>query len=174
MSSSVIQRQAQLTPDSFTKELINLLERELPTRELSRLGTPEDVARKIIAALPDAGAAWSSAVGPVYTSHGLQSWLGVSRQAISQKAKANHYLRLQTTDGVYVFPSFQFNENGQGLPHLSDILSELAKGANDTWMWATWLNTPDDNGETNADKLRGGNWEYVRDLARDDATAWSD
>ena len=131
-----------------------------------------DVDRKIITALLDSGAAWSSAVGPVYTSHGLQSWLGVSLQAISQRAKANHCLRLQTVEGVYVFPSFQFNESGQGLPHLKESIAELAKGSNDAWMWAAWLNAPDKNGKTHAEKLRGGNWEDVRALAREDAAAW--
>jgi len=164
--------QKQIERNDYWRRLVDSLDSRLLEYDLSLLGSPEGLADVMIAALPSVGAAWSSTVGPVYTSKGLQNWLGISRQAISQKAQEGHYLRLRTADGVFVFPSFQFNESGQRLPHLKDVLSELAKGTDDAWMWAAWLNTPDKDGVTHADTLRHGNWESICELAREDAAAW--
>jgi len=159
--------------EDYRKSLFESLERRLPKSDLSSMGSPEDLADRMIAALPNAGAAWSSKVGPVYTSQGLQKWLRISRQAISQKAQGLEILRLRTSDRIYVFPSFQFTSNGRTLPHLKEILCELAEGTDDAWIWAVWLNTPDKNGTTHAEKLSHGNWESVREAAREDAIAWS-
>ncbi|MDR2715682.1 MAG: hypothetical protein LBB46_02915 [Coriobacteriaceae bacterium] len=173
MPHALVQKPIDQTRNDYRKSLVDSLNNRLAKHDLSLLGPPEALVDRMIAALPVAGAAWSSAVGPVYTSQGLQKWLGVSRQAISQKAKCWDLLRLETADGEFVFPSFQFNDSGQRLPRLKDVLCELAKGTEDAWVWAAWLNAPDKDGITHAAKLRRGDWESVRDLACEDAAAWS-
>ena len=172
MTDALAQEYYEMTNNDYLQQLFCCLISKLPGHDLSALGAPEALADRMIAALPSAGAQLASVVGPVYTSKGLERWLGISRQAISQNALKRHFLRLTTADGVSVFPSFQFSESGQRLPHLSAILHELAKGTEDAWLWATWLNTPDENGVTHADELRAGSWEMVFDLASEDAAAW--
>jgi len=162
--------------DSWSAAEIALCERlvqRLADYDLSALGSLDAVADRLVASLPDTGAAWCKIVGPVYTSSGLQKWLGITRQAVSQHAQHRRFLRLLTADDVSVFPAFQFSERGQYLPHLKDVLDILATGIDDPWTWATWLNTADDEGQTFAEKLWAGQWEQVCDQAREDANAWS-
>jgi len=154
------------------RELFDYLEQQLAVFDLADLGPIDVLADRMIAALPDTGAVWGPIVGPVYTSQGLQRWLGISRQAINQHVQGRRILRLTTTDGVSVFPSFQFDSNGGRLPHLSDVLDVLATGVDDPWTWASWLNAPDKAGLTNAARLRNGDWELVRESASEDAAAW--
>lgn len=155
------------------RALFEYLEDRLANHDLSALGSLEAVADKMVAALPDAGTAWGSVIGPVYTSKGLQQWLMISRQAINQHVQEHRILRLTTADDVSVFPSFQFDDQGGRLPHLRDVLNTLAQGVDDAWTWAAWLNTPDSDGVTQAEKLRHGKWEAVCELAREDVAAWS-
>lgn len=154
------------------QQLFDYLEQQLAGFDLAVLGPVDVLGDRMIAALPDAGAAWGAVVGPVYTSQGLQRWLGVSRQAISQHVQARRILRLTTADGVSVFPSFQFDEGGGRLPHLNDVLDALAEGVDDAWTWAGWLNTPNSTGLTQASRLRRGDWKLVREQAVEDAAAW--
>jgi len=149
------------------------LAERLTDYDLIALGPLDVLADRMVAALPDAGAAWGAVIGPVYTSKGLQDWLGVSRQAISQHVLHHRILRLTTADGVSVFPSFQFDASGDRLPYLHEVLDALSEGINDPWTWATWLNTADASGETQAERLRRGEWVAVCEQARDDAAAWS-
>jgi len=154
------------------QRLFDYLEQQLADFDLADLGPIEALADRMIAALPDAGAAWGPVVGPVYTSQGLQRWLGVSRQAISQHVQSRRILRLTTVDGVSVFPSFQFDDCGGRLPHLNDVLDALAAGVDDAWTWASWLNTPDNTGLTQASRMWQGDWKLVREQADEDAAAW--
>jgi len=159
--------------EAFTIRVLETTRSLLADRDLRPLGSAQSLADRLVAALPDAGAAWREVVGPVYTSQGLQKWLGITRQAISQHAQSRRFLRLITADGVSVFPSFQFDDEGQYLPHAKDVLDALAQGIDDPWTWATWLNTPDNEGQTYADRMRAGQWQLVCEHARDDAAAWS-
>ena len=157
----------------YERTLLEILEKRLANRDLEALGTVEDIADRMLAALPDEGTAWAEVVGPVFTSKGLQNWLGISRQAISQHVLARRILRLKTSDNISVFPGFQFDHDGGRLPHLSQVLGELVKGIADPWTWASWLNSPDSDGVTHAERLRQGEWEAVVHEASEDAAAWS-
>ncbi|MCL2785562.1 MAG: hypothetical protein FWD55_09095 [Propionibacteriaceae bacterium] len=153
--------------------LFDHLKQRLTGLNLSELGPLDAVADRMVASLPRTDSVWKDIAGPVYTSRGLQKWLGISRQAISQHAKERRILRLITADGISVFPAFQFDDHGHRLPHLKDVLDILYEGLDDPWTWATWLNTPIRNGESYADRLRQGEWESVLEQAREDAWAWS-
>jgi hypothetical protein len=144
----------------------------LAERELTGLGSLEAVADRMIAAIPNQASPWAAVVGPVYTAKSLERWLGISRQAVSQHAKARRLLRLTTADGVAVFPAFQFDDVGARLPGLKPVLDTLAGGLNDPWTWAAWLNTPGDDGVTHAARLRQGDLAVVLAEAAADADAW--
>jgi len=153
--------------------LLDFLSERLADYDLGALGPLDVLADRMIAALPDIGAPWGPAIGPVYTSAGLQEWLGISRQAISQHVRGRRILRLTTADGVSVFPSFQFGANGDRLPYLREVLDALAQGIDDPWTWAVWLNTPGSQGLTHAENLRRGDPTAVLEQAREDAANWS-
>ena len=153
--------------------LFDYLEERLAGHDLSALGPLDALADRMVAALPGAGAAWGETIGGVYTSKGLQEWLWITRQAVSQLVQERKILRLTTADDVSVFPAFQFDDSGTRLPHLKEVLDVLAHGIDDPWTWAAWLNTPDSFGQTHAEKMRLGDWELVHEQAREDAAAWS-
>lgn len=122
--------------------------------------------------LIDDGAAWSAAVGPVYTTDTLRHWLGVTRQAVAARAERGTILRLTTDEGDMVYPAFQFDPAKRPLPGLSQVLKVLGGGVADPWTWAAWLNTPDETGTTNAQRLRAGDLATVLAAAARDARAW--
>ena len=164
---------APSTRSTAEEELLARLQQRLADIDIASLGPLDAVADKMIASMPEAGASWSQVIGPVYSSAGLQRWLGITRQAISQHVASNRILRLTTADDVHVFPAFQFSAAGARLPHLKDILEILATGIPDPWTWATWLNAPDADRVTNAERMRLGNWQFVAQLALADSGAWS-
>jgi len=159
-------------PDSQVALLEHLTER-LAGRDLTDLGPLDRLADRMVAALPDADAGWGAIIGPVYSSSGLQKWLQISRQAVSQQVLNGRILRLTTADGVSVFPAFQFDDTGERLPGLGQVLDALAAGIDDPWTWAAWLNTPDETGRTQAAKLRQGELTAVCEQAQEAAAAWS-
>ena len=165
--------QAPTNWSTAEEELLDYLRQRLQDIDIEALGPLDAVADKMIASMPDAGASWSTVIGPVYTSAGLQRWLGITRQAISQHVAGNRILRLTTADGVSVFPAFQFNATGDRLPHLKEILEILASGIPDPWTWATWLNTVGADHVTNAERMRRGEWQLVAQLALEHSGAWS-
>ncbi|MDR1808516.1 MAG: hypothetical protein LBR33_11505 [Propionibacteriaceae bacterium] len=113
------------------------------------------------------------AVGPVYTTAGLQAWLGVSRQTLSERAAARTLLRLRTADGKLVYPAFQFGPLRRPLPGLKKVLTALERGSSDPWAWAIWLNAVREDGVTFAQRLRAGEVGRVVAAAEADAAWWA-
>lgn len=122
--------------------------------------------------LPDEGAEWAEVVGPVYSTTALCRWLGITRQALAGRVQRRTVLRLETDEHDMVYPAFQFNQTKESLPGLSRVLTALAQGTDDEWTWAAWLNTPDIDGLTNAQRLRSGEVELLLPVAVHDARAW--
>lgn len=109
--------------------------------ELVELGDADDVAAQLVSRLPLVNP-WPRIVGPCYSSGSLQRALGISRAALSKAAAELRLLRLQTSDGHYVYPAFQVVD-GALVRGLRDVLDALRFGApDDPWTWAQWLNTP--------------------------------
>jgi hypothetical protein len=121
---------------------------------------------------PDEGSEWAGVVGPVYSTTALCRWLGITRQALAGRVQRRTVLRLETDEHDMVYPGFQFNEAKESLPGLSRVLTTLALGTDDEWTWAAWLNTPDDDGLTHAQRLRRGEVEQLLPVAAHDARAW--
>lgn len=122
-------------------------------------------------------------LGPFYDTAGVSRWLGITRQALHQKTKANQLLVLTTGDGQRIYPAWQFTPDGRPLVGLVDLLRVLNPAAADPWTVAVWLTQPDDenNDRTAVDIMRslkpvgprGSEWEHLLAEAREDARRWS-
>lgn len=137
-------------------------------------GDPEAIADAMVAALP-LGHPFDEAAGPFYDTAGLARWLGISRQAVHQRAARHAILGCPLADDAAVYPTWQFLDNGATLPGLAEVVAVLADGDSDPWMAALWLRAPNDalDGATPADWLRdGGDTVPVLEAARRVAAGW--
>ena len=120
----------------------------------------------------------AEAVGPCYDTAGLSRWLGISRQAIAKRVEAHTLLGCPTLSGARCYPALQFDDLGNTIPHLPELLNLLARPGGE-WCWraALWMATrapylPDD--ASAADWLKnGGDPAPVLTAARDDAERWA-
>jgi hypothetical protein len=158
---------------ALEQELLDLLRAGLKERDLAELGPLPELADRMLAALPQTDSPWAEALGPVYTTRSLSTFLGITRQAISQAAQARTILRLTTSDSVAVYPAFQFDRHGARLPGLAQTLNRLDQGSSDPYVWALWLNSPDTDGLTQTDQLRLGRLDQVLAQADQAVRAWT-
>lgn len=138
-------------------------------------GDPTQIAEKMIATLAS-GHAYSNISGPFYDTGGLARWLGISRQAVHQKAGKHALLACPTVDGGTVYPAWQFLPNGATIPALAAVLSILADGTDDAWIIAQWMQARSDllDGHSPSDWLcSDGDPQRVLVMARDVASRWS-
>lgn len=137
-------------------------------------GDPATLAETMVASLP-ASHVYNEISGPFYDTAGLTRWLGISRQAVHQRAAKHALLACPTVDGGTVYPAWQFLPNGATIPALPEVLSALADGTDDAWMLALWMQASSDllDGNRPSDWLRkGGDPQRVLAMARDTAARW--
>lgn len=139
--------------------------------DLTSLGPGADVALLMVSRLPVVKNPWADIVGSCYTSGSLQRELGIKRGAVSKAVKEMRLLRLSTSDGKTLYPTFQVR-HGRLVPGLDRVLRELSEGINDPWTWAQWLNT-EYEGARAIDRIAAGDIESVVLEARNDAAAWA-
>lgn len=118
-----------------------------------------------------AAAVWTDQVGPFLDTEGVSRMLdGVSRQAISQRARAGRLLALRTGNDRLVYPLWQFRQ-GAVLPGLARVLRAAGfdpERPTTGWMLASWLTTEDpDLGGTPTEVLAAGNVDPVLAAAGD-------
>jgi hypothetical protein len=156
-------------------ELLRILEERLRTQDLDLDPTTplDEVADRMVAAIPQSSSPWSEVLGPVYTARTLGEFLGITRQAISQAAQSLTMLRITTKDGRAVFPAFQFAADGSRVPGLRDVLRALKKGIDDPLTWAQWLTAKPGAGLSQLDRLWAGNVAGVLGEAQRTASAWA-
>ncbi|WP_168796462.1 hypothetical protein [Arthrobacter echini] len=138
-----------------------------------------EIARRMASIVPRefSGSRLAEKTGPFYDGAGLQSWLGVSRQALQKRRDAHTILGCFTEDRQWLYPVWQFRDDGKLLPGLNSTLKILAQGTADGWTWALWLQSVvpgqlDD--KSVIDWLRGGgSVDAVLQLAKHDAAAWA-
>jgi hypothetical protein len=112
-------------------------------RDLGDLGDLDELAERMVAALP-AQHPYDEPLGPFYDTPGLVSWLGVSRQAVSDRVRRGTLLACRTQDGHLVYPAWQFARDGAVRPGVVDAVGEFARHGADGWSTALWLTTPSD------------------------------
>lgn len=129
------------------------------------LGEPEAYATRAVASSVPEPSPWNELVGPFTRTEGAMARLGgITRQAVASKAKRSRLLRLATSDGVYVFPVWQFVGGGvlEGLPEILPLFDAV-----DGWTVAGWLRSVEPElGEAPADALLRGEVERVLRVAR--------
>ncbi len=108
-------------------------------RSLEELGSAEQLAGRMLAAVPEPSP-WDSLLGPFYTASGVARLLGgVSRQAIADRRRRNTLLGLQTTGGTWLYPAVQFDGRGYVVEGLAAMLKVFADAPVDGWTVAGWL-----------------------------------
>ncbi|GAB3692120.1 hypothetical protein [Angustibacter aerolatus] len=142
------------------------------------LGDPEQLAARMVAALPRGGHRLDVELGPFYDTAGLCEWWAVSRQALSDRVRRGRLLACRTADGHLVYPAFQFARDGAVRPGIVDVVAVFTAAGVDGWTTAAWLTTPTDvlDGDSAVDHLvvhRAGAAAVQRVLeqARADAAA---
>jgi len=141
---------------------------------LESLGSPDQVADQLAAALPAARHAYDLELGPFYDTAGLTRWLAVSRQALADRVRRGSLLACRTQDGHLVYPAFQFDGSGAIRTGLAPVLKIFT--GHDGWLVATWLVTATDalDGSSAIDWLAlGRDRVTVATLARADAGGWA-
>ncbi|WIE81334.1 hypothetical protein [Curtobacterium sp. MCSS17_016] len=118
----------------------------------------------------------AAAVGPVFTAAGLAEWKDVSKEALRKAQKAGRLLGFKSRDGVLLYPQFQFNEYGDYLPHLKDVLAVIDPHRVDDGSSAVWLNRPYPSldGRTAAQALHDGDTDKVLHLAQQIGWVWQE
>ena len=138
------------------------------------LGTPDEVAAKMLATVPDRSP-WDR-LGPFYSSKGIAATLGgISRQAVEERRRRRTILALRTADGEWVYPAFQLDDRNRVLRGLGDVLACFDGDEVDDWLLAGTLvaQTPELGGRSAIDVLRhDGTTPALLALMRDLASRW--
>ena len=123
------------------------------------------------------------AIGPFYDTKGVAVWLKVSRSTLYRRIARREILGLKTADGRYLYPQWQFDEEGRTLSGLAEVLKAMDPCMTDPWGDALWLCTKASflDGERPIDKIRSGQFEAVLHIAarigaidRDDCDKFDD
>lgn len=148
-------------------------------RSLRSLGDPDDLAARMVAALPSVHP-FDVALGPFYDTAGLIQWLGVTRQALADRVHRGTLLACRTSDGHLVYPLLQFGRGGQVRCGIVDVVGILGRAGADGWAIGAWLTTPTPafDGDSAVDHLvvhRGSRdaVERVVAVATADAAGWA-
>lgn len=118
---------------------------------------------------------WRDVVGRVYTASQIKRVFAVDDDQLDSRVGAGTMLRCVTSDGVDVFPAFQFDD-AKLLRGLANVLEVFSEDIVDGWTLASWLRTPLRalGGRSLVDHLReGGDVDLAVDVASDQAESWS-
>ncbi len=94
----------------------------------------------------------------------VAKYLGLTRQAVDKRRKANKLIGLELGRHGYLYPSWQFSKNGT-LPGLEDVLGELSR--HDPWAQVIFMLSPNDrlDGAPPLRALREGRIDDVKAAA---------
>lgn len=133
------------------------------------LEAPEMAAPAIDTATIDAArAAGIEARDQLLTAQGgswpverVAKYLGLTRQAVDKRRRANKLIGLAVGRHGYLYPSWQFSRNGT-VPRLEDVLGALHR--HDPWSQVIFMLSPNDrlDGVTPLEALRKGQTEDVK------------
>lgn len=130
------------------------------------LGDPAEFGERAVHTLAPVASPWDDLVGPFVQSEGVQARLGITRQAVASKAARRRVLRVITSDGVHLYPLWQF-DGSQVVAGLGEVLALFPEQAVDGWTLAGWLRTVEPElGEAPFDVLRRGEVAKVHAAAR--------
>jgi biotin operon repressor len=135
--------------------------------EAPEMGTPSTDATTIEAARAagvEARDRLLNARGGSWSVDRVAKYLGLSRQAVDKRRKANRLIGLAIGRHGYVYPSWQFARNGTA-PGLEGVLAQLRR--HDPWSQVIFLLSPNDrlDGSIPIDGLIKGQIEEVKGAA---------
>lgn len=142
---------------------------------------PDELAARMFAAVPviETSNRLAELIGDCYDAAGVQVVLGgslkdaVSKQAVSTRRRRHTILAMQTADGRWVYPTFQFRERRVR----DDITALLAVfGDSPRWSVAAWFQTQagDLDGRTPLEWLASGaSLDTLERLAGHTAGRWA-
>ena len=165
--------------EAYERDLLDALSEGLRRRlhgagrDLRALGDPGDVADRMLALVP-VPHPWDAQIGPFYDTPAVVRLLGVSKQAVADRARRGTLLRVTTRQGRHLYPVFQFDRR-RLYPAIPQALAPFRDTRVDGWAIASWLTTPAAalDGATPAQWLRdGGDAAPVVALAEDVAARW--
>lgn len=147
---------------------------------------PVDLARRMLSVSPAPAPANKMAeqVGPeFYDTNGVSVVLAepgaepVSKQAVEQRRKRRTILALQTSDGRWIYPTWQFR-NHEVIPGLAEVLGAFERDDRpfSAWSIGTWLTTSLDDldGSTAVEWLDvDADRDRLVTLARQTAAQWA-
>lgn len=112
-------------------------------------------------------AALDERTGPFFDAASLLGLLQVSAAALTALVQNGDVFAVVSAEGLPLYPAFQFDETGQPLPRLREVLAQLDPARTDPWGDAVWLNAPGDelDGMSQAAALRNGRADDVIRLA---------
>ncbi|MDQ2852152.1 MAG: hypothetical protein M3Y49_15755 [Actinomycetota bacterium] len=155
---------AQVYVDSVLDELrATLLPRVAQLAEIGRaVPAPSDLADLLGAGLPAAGIEvpldeYFADVGPFYDSAGARIQLELrTKQALDSRRNTQTVLAMQTGNGAWLYPAWQFTGGGRVHQVLLPVLKEL-RGM-DRWQVGVWMVSehPDLGGISPRQALRDG------------------
>ncbi|RKR74733.1 hypothetical protein [Frondihabitans australicus] len=95
-------------------------------------------------------------MGPFFDESGLLKCWGHDRRFLEERIAIGEVLHVVTSDGMTLFPSFQFDSEGGLLPRLAEMLELVDPDMRNPWGDALWLNAPQEDldGMTPAEALR--------------------
>lgn len=121
---------------------------------------------------------WNELLGPFYKTNEMAKICGrIFGQALADRRERRTILGLKTSDGVVVYPAFQFDEKNRVLRGLPEVLQCFRGVDVDDWTLAGWLASPSQalGSRPVVDWLRlGKELEPALVLARDAARCFSE
>ena len=177
---------AQPLAKVFLDQVTTRLRRELEVRisdyaehgrSLKEFGSPDELAERMLQMVPTVSR-WNDVLGPFYGTPQVARFCGgISRQALADRRERRTILGLKTSDGVVVYPAFQFDAKNQILRGFSEVLQAFRSVAVDDWTIAGWLVSPSKalEGRSVVEWLRQGReLEPAVVLARDASRRFSE
>jgi hypothetical protein len=83
---------------------------------------------------------WDVHLGPFYSEDRVASMMEIDDESLDGLVSEGQLLRLRTSDGLFVYPIFQFDE-GTPIPGVGEIFRILTSEGVDEWTAAAWLLT---------------------------------
>lgn len=110
---------------------------------LQDLGDSDELPARVAEAISAGRHPTAALVGPCYDTPGLTRLLDVSENEILKRVRSHTLLACRTESGAWRYPKFQFDEQGNTLACLREVLDALiAPGDEGRWRAARWLAAP--------------------------------
>lgn len=81
-------------------------------------------------------------VGPFYSRSALLRWLGLTEEGLDGRVREGTLIECVTSDGVPVYPTFQFEDDGEVIAGIGEIMPMFLELGLAGWTLSKWLRVP--------------------------------